>query len=73
MPEISTGHLHHKRHQLRACEPVKGRHQTSTMESSMTLLQVIKRRNRLRGQGIKCQIKHEGDQVWKVHLAGNDY
>ena len=39
----------------------------------MNLLQVIKRRNRLRGQGIKCQIKHEGDQVWKVHLAGTDY
>lgn len=39
----------------------------------MSLTEAIKKRNELRAQGVKCQLRCEAGDVWQVLLQGTDY
>lgn len=39
----------------------------------MTLTEAVIGRDELRARGVKCQLRYEGADVWKVLLEGTDY
>jgi hypothetical protein len=39
----------------------------------MNLTEAIAHRDHLREQGVKCQLKHQGSDVWVVELEVVDY